>query len=440
MMQLTEQQRQVVRDLLAQAKAIGAAAEVSVSLDQGLSIEVRHGDVDTLEHQSGQAIAFSLYHKQRVAHTSASCVTADTAKQLFDKAKTIAEYAQADPYSGLAPAQLMVDAPVDLQLHIPWQLSPQQAIDRAIQCEAVALKSDPRVDQIEAVSASHFNAYHAYANTHGIEVGYPTSLHSMHCSVIAKDDAGMQRDFEYTQSRDLSQLVSVEALARDAVAQSVNRLGARQIKTGQYPVVLHHRVAKSLLGHFIGAISGARLYQRSSFLCDRIGEKLFADSVSIQQQPHLLHGIGSAAFDDDGVTTKNLAFVDHGVLSSYALSHYSAQRLGMQTTGNAGGVHNCSLVMPTMAYSDLLKQMDTGLLITDVMGQGVNLVTGDYSRGASGYWVENGEVQYAVEEITIASTLPDMFLGIQAMADDIDCRGNVRSGSLLVDRMQVAGQ
>lgn len=440
MMQLSEQQRQVMHDLLSQAKGIGAAAEVSVSLDQGYSVEVRQGDVDTLEHQSGQAIAFSLYYDQRVAHTSASCVSADTAKQLFAKAKTIAEYAQPDQYSGLAPADRMAYQPMDLQLYLPWQHSPQQAIDMAVECEAIALQADRCVDQVEAVSASHFSAFHAYANTHGVDVGYPTSLHSMHCSVIAKDDSGMQRDYDYTQSRDLSGLCAVGDLACDAVAHTVGRLGARQVKTGHYPVVLHHRVAKSLLGHFIGAISGARLYQRSSFLCDQLGQSLFSESISIRQQPHLIHGMGSAAFDDDGVLTQDIAFVDRGVLSSYALSHYSAQRLGMRTTGNAGGVHNCSLAMPTMPYADLLKQMGSGLLITDVMGQGVNLVTGDYSRGASGYWVENGEIQYAVEEITIASTLPEMFAGIQAMADDIDCRGNIRSGSLLIDRMQVAGQ
>lgn len=439
MLELSQQHLDVIEQLLTSAKQHHATADVSISLDEGFNVDVRGGEVDTLEHQTGVALAFSLYKDQRVAHISATDITTDSAHLYFDKALSIVKYAEQDACSGLAPAALMAfDAP-DLELAQAWSVTPTEAIEQAIACESMALAADKRIDQAEAVCVSHYNACHAYANTHGLLLSYPTTMHSMHCSLIAKDANGMQRDSEYTRSRRLNELHSLDWLAKCAVHKAVSRLDARQIATGVYPVILDGGVAKSLVGHFLSAISGGQLYQKSSFLCDKLGENLFPESVTISQYPHLLGAVGSVAFDDDGVKTRDLDYVTNGCLTSYALSHYSAQRLGMVTTGNAGGVHNCILTMPTLGRDALLKELGTGLVITDVMGQGVNIVTGDYSRGASGFWVENGQIQHAVEEITIASTLQQMFKGLVAMSDEEDTRSGIRCGSLLIDQMQVAG-
>ena len=434
-----KQHQQVLEHLLSLAKQHQATAEVSLDMDSGFSVDVRNADVETVEHHNGQSLALSLYKDQRVAHVSGTEVNQAASEQLFNKALTIVNYAEVDSCSGLAERELMAFNPPDLSLYHHWNMTPSEAIDLAISCEQEALAADARIFQSEGVNISSYNGQHWYGNSHDLLVDYNSSLHSINCSLIAKDAKGMQRDYEYSKARDASTLLPFANLAKAAALNTVHRLDARQIPTGTYPVVFHHRAAKSILGHFISAISGGRLYQKSSFLCDSLGKKVFSDNVSICQQPHIQSGISSAAFDSDGVRTQVVDYIQDGVLNSYALSHYSAKRLGLTTTGNAGGVYNCVLSMPTESFEDLLKQMGTGLLVTEMMGQGINLVTGDYSRGAFGYWVENGEIQHAVEEITIASTLQQMFAGLTLMGDDIDCRSSVHCGSILIDHMQVAG-
>lgn len=439
MIMMTPEQRALMEYLMKRSTSQGIAAEASLTLEQGFHVEVRGGDVDTLEHQRGQGLALSLYKDHRVAHVDASQLTGVAADLLFDKALSMLSYAEADPCSGLAPKSLMIDALSDLELCDGVEPNPTDVIANAIDCEKQALHLHSAVDQVEAVCASHFICQHAYANTHGVYASYPTSMHSMHCSVIAKSsDGGMERDSEYTRSRHFDALKNTEWLAQASVNNTVSRLGAKQIKTGNYPVVFDAPVAKSIIDHFLSANSGGRLYQNASFLCEALGDTLFPPYVTIRQLPNLPKAIGSVQFDDDGVRTKAQDYVTSGVLQQHVLSHYSANRLGMVTTGNAGGVFNCIVDMPTQSKKDLLLKMGTGILVTELMGQGINLVTGDYSRGAFGYWVENGEIQYPVHEFTVASTLQKMFKGIVAMADDVDTRGNIRTGSILIDQMQVA--
>lgn len=426
--------------LLTLAKQNNSTAEVSFDIDRGFSVDVRNGDVETVEHHSGQSLGLSLYKDQRVAHVNSSDVSTKACEQLFQKALSIVSFTEQDPCAGLAERELMAFNAPDLQLYHHWAMTPTGAIEQALACEQVALQTDSRISQSEGVNISSYDGEHWYGNSYDLLVNYKSSLHSMTCSVIAQNtDGSMQRDYDYTKARNATGLKSGDSIAKMAVHNTVSRLDARQIPTGNYPVIFHHQVAKSLLGHFVSAIAGSALYQQSSFLCNAMGNKVFRDDVTISQQPHILSAIGSAAFDSDGVKTREINYIDKGYLASYALSHYSARRLDLQTTGNAGGVYNCVLDMPTVGFDDLLKQMGTGLLVTELMGQGINIVTGDYSRGAFGYWVENGEIQHAVEEITIASTLQNIFAGMTLMADDIDYRSAVRTGSVLVDNMQVAG-
>ncbi len=426
--------------LLALAKQNQSTAEVSFDVDRGFSVDVRNGDVETIEHHTGQSLGLSLYKDQRVAHVNSSEVSTKACEQLFQKALSIVSYTEQDPCAGLADRELMAFDVPDLQLYHHWDMTPTVAIEQALGCEQIALQADSRISQSEGVNISSYDGEHWYGNSHDLLVNYKSSLHSVTCSLIAQNkDGGMQRDYDYTKARNANALRDYDSLAKTTAHNTVSRLDARQIPTGNYPVIFNHRVAKSLLGHFVSAISGSALYQQSSFLCDAMGKKLFRDDVTISQQPHILSAIGSSAFDSDGVKTREINYIDQGVLTSYALSHYSARRLDLQTTGNAGGVYNCVLEMPTVSFDDLLKQMGTGLLVTELMGQGINIVTGDYSRGAFGYWVENGEIQHAVEEITIASTLQNMFAGLTLMANDIDHSSSVLCGSVLVDNMQVAG-
>ena len=433
--------KNIVDDMLNEARKLGAsAAEAGVSVESGLSVTVRLGDIETLEHNRDKGLGITVYFGQHKGAASTTDFSPAAIRETVKAACDIARYTEADPYAGLADAAAMASQIPDLDLYHHWDISVEQAIDLAQQCEEVARSSDDRISNSEGASVSSHDGIRVYGNSHGFMGDYPSSRHSLSCTLIAQSENGMQRDHWYTVARDPSLLESAEAVGNKAAQRTVARLDARKIATCQVPVIFDAEVARGVLGHVLRAISGGAQYRKASFLLDSLGKQVFPDHICIDERPHIIGGVGSAPFDNEGVATQAHEIFNHGVLSSYILDSYSARRLGMQTTGNAGGVHNLYINTEDVSRDELLARMGRGLLITDVMGQGVNTVTGDYSRGASGFWVENGEIQFPVEEITLASRLQDMYLGLQAIANDVDTRGNIVTGSWLIDNMMVAGE
>jgi PmbA protein len=426
---------------LDEAKRQGASsAEADVSIDVGLSVTARLGDVETLEHHKDQGIAVTVYFGSRKGSSSTSDLSAGSLAETVRAACRIARYTAEDPCAGLADAALMARTYPDLELDHPWELSAEQAIDLAITCETVARELDRRITNSDGATVSRLRGASVYGNTHGFVGGYRSTRHSLSCAVIGQQDGHMQRDYWYSVARNSAALDTSQTVGRIAAERTLRRLGARQINTRQVPVIFEAGVAKSLLGHFVGAISGGALYRKASFLLDHIGKQVFPPFVHLHEQPHLRAAMGSAPFDEEGVATHARDLVADGLLQGYVLSTYSARRLGLQTTGNAGGVRNLTIDPGDQDLTGLLKEMGTGLLITELIGHGVNTVTGDYSRGAAGFWVEGGEIRYPVEEFTIAGNLKDMFMRIQAAGNDVDTRGNIRTGSILIERMTVAGE
>ncbi len=431
----------LVAATLDEAGSQGATAcEAAVSFGSALSVTVRLGEVETLEYHRNRGLGVTVYFEQRKGSASTSDWRPEAIRETVYAACAIARHTAADPYAGLADPDRLARQVPDLDLYYPWDLRAEQAIDIARVCEAAALQHDPRIRNSEGGSVSTHSVQVFYGNSNGFSNGYPTSRHSFSCSVIAQDDEGMQRDYWYSIARDPADLEAAEEIGHEAAVRALRRLHSRRLSTRQVPVLFAPELARGVIGHFIGAIRGGSLYRKASFLVDHLGKQVFPDYLSIREEPHLPKALGSAPFDSEGVATAPRDLVRNGVLQGYVLDSYSARRLGMQTTGNAGGVHNLIVGTGTLGFDALLKQMDTGLLVTHLMGHGINLVTGDYSRGASGFWVEGGEIQYPVEEITIASNLAQMFLGISAIGNDVDPRGNIRCGSLLVDKMTVAGE
>lgn len=427
---------------LDEARRAGAtAAEVSSSRDHGLSVNVRLGEVETLEYHKDQGIALTVY----LGHSKGSASTADLRPESLREtalaACRIARFTAPDDCAGLADAELLASDPPDLDLCHPWTLSADEAIELARECERAARERDARIVNSEGASLGSYRAAMVYANTHGFMEGYETTRHSLSCSVLAGDAQGaMQRDHWYSVARRAADLESVTAVGEMAADRALRRLGGRRLGTRRCPVVFVPDVARSLIGNFIAAISGGALYRRASFLLDRLGEPVFPDFVRIHEQPHLLRALGSAAFDAEGVATRSRDLVRSGVLESYVLGTYSARRLGMQTTGNAGGVRNLMIDPGEWSLEQMLREMGTGLMVTELIGHGTNIVTGDYSRGAAGFWVEQGEIRHPVEEITIAGNLADMFRELVAVGADIDTRSNIHTGSLLIDGMTLAGE
>ncbi|MCO6441490.1 MAG: metalloprotease PmbA [Nitrococcus mobilis] len=428
-------------EALEEATRQGAtAAEASVSSSFGLSVKVRQGEVDTLEHMRDRGLAITVYFGQRKGTASSADFSRASLVETVRAACDIARYTSEDPCAGLADAALMsTDAP-DLRLHYRWDIEPETAIDLARECEAAALGVDPRLTNSEGAEVSTHQGIHVYGNTHGFLGGYPASQHSISCVVLGRIGESMQRDYWYTTARDPSALQAAIAVGQEAGRRTVQRLGARRLSTRTVPVLFTPTAARSLFGHFLGAIQGSSLYRKASFLLDSLNTQVFPSWLTIEEQPHLPGALGSAPFDGEGVATRPRTLVEQGVLRGYVLSSYSARKLGMQTTGNAGGIHNLIVHPGAMDYSQLLQEMHRGLVVSHLMGQGVNPVTGDYSRGAAGFWVDNGEVAYPVEEITIAGHLKEMFKRIQAVGRDVDIRGNIRTGSVLVEGMTVAGE
>ncbi len=323
---------------------------------------------------------------------------------------------------------------------IPWSISPEAAIDLAIECEQAAFACDKRISNSDGSVVSTYSGINLYGNTNGFIDGWNWSSHTIDCTVIAEDKNGMQRDGWYSKTRDFNDLESINDISKEAVRRTVSRLGSRKLSTRQVPVIFEAPVASGLFSAFITAIAGGSLYRRASFLLDKKGEQVFADHINIREQPHMKKALGSAPFDNDGVATKARDIIKDGILQDYVLSGYSARKLGLQTTGNAGGVHNLVIESGQNDLDNMIKEMNTGLLITDMIGFGVNQVTGDYSRGASGFWVENGELVYPVEEITVAGNLIDMYKNITSIGNDVDPRGNVLTGSVMIEAMTVAGE
>ncbi len=431
----------VVEDMLAEASKHGAsAAEAGVSVEAGLSVNVRLGEVDTLEHNRDKGLGITVYMGKRKGSASTSDFSPKAVRETVRAACDIARFTEEDEYAGLAEAELMATTIPDLDLYHPWQLDAEQAIVLAQTCESAGREADSRISNSEGAAVSSHDGLRVYGNSHGFRGHYLSSRHSLSCTLIGQDEAGMQRDYWYTLARNPTSLDAAESVGRRAAERTVARLGARRLKTRQVPVIFQAEVARGLLGHLLRALSGGSLYRKASFLLDQLGKQIFPTGIRIDERPHLPGALGSVPFDNEGVATRTREIVHQGVLQGYVLDSYAARRLGMQTTGNAGGVHNLFISHDDVSFEDLCRHMGTGLIVTEVMGQGINIVTGDYSRGASGFWVENGEVQYPVEEITLASTLQAIFSGVQAIANDVDRRGNVCTGSWLIDQMTVAGE
>lgn len=433
---------QAIEDLLKEAKRSGAsAAEASVGTSAGLEVAVRLGEVETVEHTRDNGLGITVYFGHRKGSASTTDLSPAALRDAVRAACAIARHTQEDPCAHLADAALMATDTLDLELDLyhPWGLAVDEAIAIACACEEAARGYDPRIVNSEGASITTHTGLHVYGNSHGFVGGYPTSRHGLSCAVVGEDDHGMQRDYWWTSARAATDLESAERVGERAAERTVARLGGRQIGTCQAPVLFRAEVATGLLRSLVSAISGPSLYRRSSFLLDRLGERIFPEFVRIHEQPHLPRGLASAPFDGDGVATRAKDLVSEGVLQTYLLDAYSGCRLGMPTTGNAGGVRNLSIVMGDKDRAGMIAALDRGLLVTELMGHGVNAVTGDYSRGASGFWVEKGQIQFPVEEITIAGNLKEMFAGLVAVGNDCDFPGSTRTGSWLIDNMTIAG-
>lgn len=430
----------LMEDIIARAKAKGATdAMVSVNQDQGFSVDVRMREVETVAFHDDKGISLVIYVGHRKGIASSTDTSPAALDLLVNAAYDIALVSAADPCFGLADKELMTTQFPELDLYHPWEIEPAQAIEQALACETQALALDSRIANSDGVNLTTSNFTHGFANTYGGEGVIKGSRHSISCSLIAKEGETMQRDYDYTTARHWQQLISLDRLAKNTVDRAVSRLGARKLKTQKTPVLFSSRVSSGLFSSFISAISGSNLYRKNSFLLDSLGQPIFPSSFRIYEQPHLLQALGSSPFDGEGVLTRNNVFIEDGRLCQYVLGSYAARRMGMKTTANSGGVHNLTIDPNAGGLEDLLKQMDKGLLITELMGQGVNGLTGDYSRGATGFWVEQGKIQFPVEEITIAGNLKDMFMGIRAVGNDLNPNISTRCGSVLIEEMTVAG-
>ncbi|MCG7874941.1 MAG: metalloprotease PmbA [Candidatus Thiodiazotropha taylori] len=433
--------QQLVEDLLSEAERLGAtAAEAAVSSNAGLSLTVRLGETETIEHTRDNGLGVTVYFGQRKGSASTSDLSPQAINETVEAACNFARYTSEDPCSGLADAELMASDNPDLDLYHPWRQNVEEALELAIRCEDAARDYDPRIVNSEGASLNSHDGLHVYGNTHGFMGGYPSSRHSLSCAVVGKQNESMQRDYWYTLSRQSKRLDTPEAVGRMAAERTLARLNARQLPTQQAPVLFQADVAVGLLRSFIGAIRGSALYRKASFLLDHLGKPVFPEFVTIHEEPRLARGLASAAYDNEGVATCNREFVRQGVLDSYVLDSYAARKLGMRTTGNAGGVRNLRINSGELDREGLLRTMDKGLIVTELMGQGVNMVTGDYSRGATGFWVEGGEIQYPVEEITIAGNMREMLMGLLEVGSDVETRSSIQTGSWLIDRMMIAGE
>ncbi|OOH86324.1 metalloprotease PmbA [Pasteurellaceae bacterium 15-036681] len=433
--------KEAVETALMLAKKAGATAEVGVTKVAGLSVSTRLEQTENIEFNNDGSLGISIYLGNRKGNASTSDLNPKSIQQAVESALAIAKYTSEDECAGLADKEMMAfDAP-DLELYHQAEIDVDQAVELAIEAEHYALNSDERIVNSDGATFNSHSGIRVYGNTHGMLQSYLSSRYSLSCSVISAYEDQLERDYEYTISRDFSQLASAQWVGQQAGIKAVDRLNPQKLSTCEVPVIFYNDIATGLIGHLAGAISGGALYRKSSFLLDKLGEQILPEWFEIAEKPHLLRQLASSPFDSEGVRTTDHQIIKDGVLQTYLLTNYSAKKLGMQTTGHAGGIHNW-LVKPnrTGGLDTLLKEMGTGLLVTEMLGSAINGVTGEYSRGAAGFWVENGEVQYPVAEITIAGKLQDMFSNLVAVGDDIEHRSNIQTGSILLDKLKISGE
>ena len=440
-----DQLKSLAQDILLHAKELGASdAATEIAEGDGLSVSVRHGKVDTIEHNRDKTVGVTVFIGTKRGNASTSDFSPQALRDTVAAAYNIARFTAEDDCAGLAESDLLETNPPQLDLYHPWDVDADQAVELARRAEQAAFDTDPNIRNSEGASVSAQHSQFVLATSRGFLAGYPYSRHYVACSPIAGSGRSMQRDDWYSSQRRMDDLAPPEAIGRYAAQRALARIGARSLDTRKCPVLFEAPLAAGLLGAFVQATSGGALYRKTSFLVDSLGKQVFAPHVEIVEDPHVLRAVGSAPFDEEGVRTRQRSVVSGGVVQGYFLSTYSARKLGMQTTGNAGGSHNLALRSTKTRRDDdfraMLKKLGTGLLLTELMGQGVNYVTGDYSRGAAGFWVENGEIQYPVEGITIAGRLQDMFQQVVAIGADTLIRGTKETGSVLIERMTIAGQ
>ncbi|MBQ4834183.1 metalloprotease PmbA [Pseudoalteromonas sp. MMG010] len=434
------QVKEAVAEVLEHAKKLGAtAAEAAMSSTSGLSVSTRMGEVETIEFNQDGGLGISVYVGNHKGSASTADLSPKTLRTVVEKAIDIAKFTSDDPHNGLADKALLEFNPKDLDLYHPWDVSPEQGIEFCHEAEQAALNADERIVNSDGASFSSHQGLRVYGNSHGLIVGYPRTRHSISTMVIGKEGEQMQRDSAYTVARDQSGLDEATAVGLEAASETLAKLNSQKLGTMKVPVIFRADIANSLFSHLVSAIGGGALYRKSSFLLDSLGTQVFNDCVNITERPHILKGLASSPFDSEGVKTSDRDIIQDGQLCTYLLASYAARKMNMTATGHAGGIHNWLVEQTHDDLTALLKTMGTGLLVTELMGQGVNTVTGDYSRGAAGFWVENGEIQYPVSEITIAGKLQDMFKGITAIGGDIERRGGVQTGSVLIEQMQIAG-
>ncbi|TMP21240.1 metalloprotease PmbA [Pseudoalteromonas sp. S2721] len=432
--------KDAVSEVLEHAKKLGAtAAEAAMSSTSGLSVSTRMGEVETIEFNQDGGLGISVYVGNNKGSASTADLNPKTLRTVVEKAIDIAKFTSDDPFNGIADKELLEFVPQDLDLYHPWEVSPEQGVEFCHQAEQAALNADERIVNSDGASFSSHQGLRVYGNSHGMIAGYPRTRHSISTMVIGKEGEQMQRDSAYTIARHKDDLNDAAKVGLEAATETLAKLNSQKLGTMKVPVIFRADIANSLFGHLVSAIGGGALYRKSSFLLDSLGTKVFSDCVNISERPHLLKGLASSPFDAEGLKTVDREIIQGGELQTYLLASYAARKLSMAPTGHAGGIHNWLVEQTHSDLKALLKTMGTGLLVTELMGQGVNTVTGDYSRGAAGFWVENGEIQYPVSEITIAGNLKDMFKAVVGLGGDIERRGGIQTGSVLIEQMQVAG-
>lgn len=441
--QVTEQRKKLedaVAHALEFAKSRCDAAEVAVNKSTGISVSTRQGEVENVEFNSDGALGITVYHQQRKGSASSTDLSPEAIERTVQAAIDIANYTSEDPYAGPAEKSLLAFEAPDLKLFQATALSPEEAIRLASIAEMSALNADSRIVNTEGGSFNGHYGVRVFGNSHGMLQSYCSSRYSMSSCVIAEHNGDMERDYAYTIGRSVDALKSPEWVGQECARRTLARLSPRKLPTMKAPVIFASEVATGLFGHLVGAISGSSIYRKSSFLLDSLGKQILPSWLTINEQPHLIGGLASSPFDSEGVRTTERNIVEDGVLQTWLMTSYSARKLGLQSTGHAGGIHNWRIAGQGLSFDALLKQMGTGLVVTELMGQGVSGITGDYSRGASGFWVENGEIQYPVSEITIAGNLKDMWANMVTIADDIETRSNIQCGSVLIPEMSIAGE
>ncbi len=432
--------KNIISDALQLAKQNGATqAEAGLTVSEGMSVSARMRSVETLEYQKDNGLGISVYFGKHKGTASTSSLDLDAIRKTVEAACNIAKYTSEDPCTGLADAELMATEFKELDLYHEWGISSDQAIEMALQCEAAALDYSTAISNSEGASIDMGKGVSVYGNSHGFLQLERKTRHSISCSVVAENEQGMQRDYWYDINRDPSKLDDISKLGEKAASRALQKLGAKKIATGQCPVMYAPEVARGLISHFNSAIGGSAQYRKASFLLDGLDSKVFPDFFQLIEQPFKKMALGSANYDAEGVATREQYLVENGIVQSYLLDSYAARKLGRQSTGHASGVHNLTLKDTGKDFNACLSAMDKGLLVTELMGQGVSTVTGDYSRGAAGFWVENGKIQYPVEEVTIASNLKDMFADIVEIGNDVDMRSNIQCGSIVIGNMTIAG-